>query len=122
MMAVDDGIDIVASKDNQYFHIQVKTSNGSNGAFTYKIAKERFLAKHSTKTFYICVIRHRVKSRYINDFAIFTSSELKRLIDSGFLNSTKDLSLQVKLNEQGEYILNNKKDITWSINNWSQIV
>ena len=39
LMAVDDGIDIVASKDNRYFHIQVKTATESevngNASFNY---------------------------------------------------------------------------------------
>lgn len=121
IMAVDDGIDIVASKGNQYFHIQVKTSNGSNDVFGFKVIKERFIAKHSAHTFYVCVLRRIMDNRYTNDFVIFTSSEIKRLIDSKFLNHTKDISLQVKINESGSYILNNKKDITWCINNWEQI-
>jgi len=121
MMAVDDGIDVVASKANQYFHIQVKTSNGSNGTFGFKVTKDRFVAKHSAHTFYVCVLRRITFNRYTNDFVIFTSSEIKRLIDSNFLNQDKDISLQVKINESGNYILNNKKDITWCINNWEQI-
>ncbi len=121
IMAVDDGIDVVASKDNQYFHIQVKTSNCSNGSYAYKISKDRFSVKHSTKTLYICVLRRLDNNRYVNDFAIFTSSELKRLIDSGFLNQKNDLSLQIKLSDKGEYLLNNKEEITWCINNWAQI-
>ncbi len=32
IMAVDDGIDIIASKNNKYFHIQVKTSVEQEGA------------------------------------------------------------------------------------------
>lgn len=121
IMAVDDGIDVVASKDNQYFHIQVKTSNGANGTYGFKVTRDRFNAKHSAHTFYVCVLRRITSNRYTNDFAIFTSSEIKRLIDSGFLNNSKDISLQIKINEVGVYMLNNKKDVTWCINNWFQI-
>lgn len=121
IMAVDDGIDVVASKDNQYFHIQVKTSNGSNGVFSFKVTKDRFIAKHSAHTFYVCVLRRIINNRYTNDFVIFTSSEIKRLIDSSFLSRSKDISLQVKIDDSGNYILNNRKDITWCINNWEQI-
>ncbi|MCP3940326.1 MAG: hypothetical protein GY710_02455, partial [Desulfobacteraceae bacterium] len=37
-MAVDDGIDVIAGKNNNYFHIQVKTSNPSaNNSFVFTI-------------------------------------------------------------------------------------
>jgi len=122
IMAVDDGIDVVASKENTYFHIQVKTSNVSNGAYSFKISKDRFDAKHSSQTFYICVLRRRDSGRYINDFAIFPSSELRRLVDSKFFKSTKDISMQIKISDKGEYILNNERDITLCVNKWDAIV
>ncbi|HEY1138300.1 MAG TPA: HTH domain-containing protein [Xanthomonadaceae bacterium] len=43
-MTVDDGIDIVASKNDSYFHIQVKTSNASaSNKFQFKITKRVWL-------------------------------------------------------------------------------
>ena len=56
-MAVDDGIDIVASKNNNYFHIQVKTANSTEKAgFGFTIKKSSFTAKDSFQTFYVFVI------------------------------------------------------------------
>jgi hypothetical protein len=53
-MTVDEGIDLIAEKQNNYFHIQVKTANPSeSGAFGFKIKKSSFKAKNAAQTFYI---------------------------------------------------------------------
>ncbi|THF55943.1 HTH domain-containing protein [Pseudothauera rhizosphaerae] len=58
LMAVDEGVDIVASKNNQYFHIQVKTSAlGANGKYTFFIKNSSFDANNGGKVFYILVMR-----------------------------------------------------------------
>lgn len=121
-MAVDDGIDIVASKNNHYFHIQVKTSNPSeNGSFLFSIKKSSFTAKDSFQTFYILVIRNKEEFRYSNDFLILPSSQVRQLIEVGVIKDGATFSLKVQKDNRGRFILNAKQDVTISINTFSQL-
>ena len=122
-MAVDDGIDIVASRDNSYFHIQVKTGNATVDDFaTFTISRKTFEAKHSHQTFYVLVLRRAGKARHSNDFVILPSSELKRLLDSKVLTSGEKISLRISVNDKCRFILNADHDVTDHVNRFDAIV
>jgi hypothetical protein len=122
-MAVDDGIDVIASKRNQYFHIQVKTANPSGaGGFRYTIKKSSYDAKHSGQTFYIFVLREYDTARYYNDYLILPSSQVRQLVQAGVITDSQTLSLNVQKDKRGKYILNAKQDVTISVNQFSQLV
>ena len=121
-MAVDDGIDVIAGKNNKYFHIQVKTSNQSDiGGFVFSIKKSSFVAKDSFQTFYIFVIRAMGDYRYYNDYLILPSSQIRQLIEVGIIKDSPSLSIRVQIDRQGRYILNAKQNVTISVNTFSQI-
>jgi hypothetical protein len=121
-MAVDDGIDVVASKESKYFHIQVKTSNSSDqGVFGFTIKKSSFVAKDSFQTFYILVIRDKDKHRYINDYVILTSHQIRQLVEVGVVADGASFSLRVHRDARGRFILNGKQDVTISVNTFSQL-
>lgn len=121
-MAVDDGIDVVASKDNKYFHIQVKASNiSANGGFSFEIKRTSFTAKDSSQTFYIFVTREKGEQRYFNDYLILPSNRIRQLIDTGVIKDGEKLSVRIKKDQRGRYILNAKEDVTISVNKFSQI-
>jgi len=124
LMAVDDGIDIVASKQNKYFHIQVKTANesGSNGVgqFAFQIKRAKFEEKHASDTFYILVVRRLRKSGYRTDFLIFPSNEIARLRDIGVINDKDALSLRV-VDEKEGFLLNGKENVNRCANAFSAI-
>ncbi len=120
-MAVDDGIDVVASKDNKYFHIQVKTSNSTeNSTFGFTIKKSSFTAKDSFQTFYIFVIREKDEHRYFNDYLILPSSQVRQLIEVGIIKDAQSLSVRIQRDSRGRYILNARQDVTISVNTFSQ--
>ena len=121
-MAVDDGIDVIAEKNNKVFHIQVKTSNPSEAeAFGFSIKKSSFVAKHSSQTFYIFVLRKHDASRYFNDYLILPSSQVKQLTAVEIIRDGQSLSIRIQKDTQGRYILNAKQDVTISVNTFSQI-
>lgn len=123
IMAVDDGIDIVASRGVAYFHIQVKTANEKNsGDYGFVIRKDRFLAKHSGSTYYVLVFRRRIGGRRFSEFIVLPSSDLRRMIDAGCVKSNDNLSLTVSFDETGRFWLNKTEDITRCLNAWGQIV
>ena len=121
-MAVDDGIDVIAGKNNKYFHIQVKTSNpAENGSFGFTIKRSSFTAKDSFQTFYIFVIREKDDYRYYNDYLILPSSQIRQLIEVGIIKDGQSLSIRIQKDKVGRYILNAKQDVTISVNTFSQI-
>ncbi len=121
-MAVDDGIDVVASKDNKYFHIQVKTANKSDqGGFLFTIKKSSFTAKDSFQTFYVFVMRELGEHRYFNDYLILPSSQIRQLVEVGVMKEGPSLSLRVQQDTRGRYMLNAKQDVTISVNTFSQL-
>lgn len=121
-MAVDDGIDIIASKNNVYFHIQVKTSNPSSvGTFSFNTKKSSFASKNSSQTFYVFVLRELDECRYFNDYLIMPSSQIKQLIEVGIIKDSPSLSMRIQKNKKGQYLLNAKQDMTISVNTFSQI-
>lgn len=120
-MAVDDGIDVVASRDNKYFHIQVKTSNSTESSgFVFTIKKSSFKAKESFQTFYIFVIREKDEHRYYNDYLILPSNQVRQYIEAGIIKDAQSLSVRVQKDSRGRYILNAKQDVTVSVNTFSQ--
>ena len=124
IMTVDDGIDIVASKDNHYFHIQVKTSSAKTkkDEFSFKIEQERFKQKFSGNTFYIFVMRRTDDSRYFNDFIVLSSPEVKSLIDRQIIKNSPNLSFRIKVEKPYKYMLNTKEDIAYSVNKFNRIM
>lgn len=122
IMTVDDGIDIVASKENNYFHIQVKTSNpGANNKYTFGINMRAFDAKDAANTFYILVLRLFENKKYSNDYIVISNSEIRRFIESGIVKSAEKLSLRIEIDRNGRFILNDGEDISWCRNRFDHI-
>lgn len=121
-MAVDDGIDVIASKDNRFFHIQVKTANPSEtGLYGFSIKKNSFVSKNDSQTFYIFVLRKQDKSRYYNDYLIMPSSQINQLVAVGIINDGQNFSIRIQKNKQGRYLLNGTQNVTIQVNSFSQI-
>lgn len=123
IMTVDDGIDIVASKKNNYFHIQVKTSsvNKEKDKFAFSVKRQKFKQKSSGNTFYIFVMRRSDKKRYFNDFVVLSRPEIKTFISRGIVKDAENLSFRIKMEQPGKYILNIKEDIADTVNKFNRI-
>ena len=117
-MTVDDGIDVVASKDEKYFHVQVKTANDRDGKYYATIKTSAF--QHSSNVFYVVVLRTLAKVRYVNDFVIFPSGDIRRWISQGVLKDSSSISL--RLVAEGHTLkLNDKIDVSVYRNDWDII-
>lgn len=119
LMSVDEGIDIVASKQNHYFHIQVKAAAESDkGRFSYKIKNSAFNTHHAANTFYILVMRRKGGA----DFAILPSSHLNNLRGLGVIGGANDLSITITSDEKRRlFRLNNTDDVSLYINRFDVI-
>jgi hypothetical protein len=118
-MTVDDGIDVVASREEKYFHIQVKTANSTDGKpFQAAIREKAF--RHSTSVFYIIVLRTPTALGFLNKYAIFPSSDIRRLITQGVLKDGSSISLRISIENQ-KYLLNGAIDISHHMNDFDSI-
>ena len=121
-MTVDDGIDIVASKGESYFHIQVKTANATAGSkFQFKVTKRAFGSKDAAATFYVLVLRICENSRNTCEYLILQSSEIRRLVDKGVVKDGESMNLSVERERGNRFLLNKAEDVTWSLNRFDNI-
>jgi len=122
LMTIDDGIDIVASKKLNYFHIQVKTSNATSaGKYRFTIKQKAFSAKDSATTYYILVLRCLENHKYTCDHLVIPSSEIRRLIEKAVIKNSESISLSVEKDKSGKYMLNGIEDMSWSLNRYDTI-
>ena len=121
-MTVDDGIDIVASKADSYFHIQVKTSNTSaQSKYHFKITKRAFGSKDAASTFYVLVMRLNEDARNICEYLVLPSSEIRRLVDKSVIRDGESMSIAVDRERGSRFILNGIEDVRWALNRFDNI-
>lgn len=120
VMAVDDGIDVVASKDNKYFHVQVKTAAEQDGGrFTFAIKYNSFKEHDSATMFYVFVLRRGLRNEYI----IIPSSYLRTLIAGGRISANPILSVTITADANGrKYVLNGSTDVSPYFGNFGGII
>ena len=116
LMIVDQGIDIVASKNNQYHHIQVKTaSKNAQGKFSFSIKSHIFEAHNSGSTYYVFVMREGNNSTY----AVIPSTHLNNLKHLGVIKGEQSLTVTITGDEKKRvFYINNKDNISLYINNF----
>ncbi|WP_415406982.1 hypothetical protein ACLHDG_00185 [Sulfurovum sp. CS9] len=118
MVTVDHGIDIIAAKDTNYFHIQVKTANEiGNKPYNFSIKKSSFNRYNNSKTFYIFVLRQQDKNRYFNDFVIISNNEIDNMIGFEIKETRDTYSFKIQ-KSKGQYELNGRRVI---VNDFSKI-
>lgn len=87
IMSVDVGMDIIATKDNKLFSLQVKTSNlHSTNSFIFDMRKVALERNYAGNVFYIFVMIHEDNSK---SSLILPSYKINELVDS---NAIKDIA------------------------------
>ena len=121
-MTVDDGIDIVASKSDSYFHIQVKTANASaQNKFQFRITKRAFGSKDASSTFYVLVMRVTEDSRNACEYLVLPSSEIRRLVDKSVVRDGEAMSISVDRERGNRFLLNSVEDVSWALNRFDNV-
>lgn len=96
-MLVDDGVDIVASKNNMFYLIQVKTSNiEEKGVVRFSIRTERFESFMGYNIRYILVARCIVSNIETNMYFIFNNSDIQRFVSEKLVLQTAN-GLNIKI-------------------------
>lgn len=126
-MMVDEGIDLVASKNNVFFYIQVKTKNvEQQNRFYFQIKQDRFDTFVGTQIRYILVARCLFKNEERNIFFTFTNNDIQRFIYKGLIpqpaENSKNLSIKIEFDQRtGKayiYDSKNKEDVSFNMNNF----
>ena len=121
LTSVDDGIDIIATKDKYTYYIQAKTGYYKNNKLQAKINLSQFEKHDSYRTFYIIVFRYREHGRYQNEYFIINSVELRKYLGDEVIKKEKlSTNVVIYISEDG-FLLNNKYNLKESLNNFDQI-
>lgn len=118
-MTVDNGIDVVASKDNKYFHIQVKTAAENEGRFSFSIKNGSFQLHHGSAMYYVFVLRRKLTNEYV----IIPSTHLQVLISGGKISPGPTLSITISVDPHGrKYTLNGQTNVDVFVGNFGGII
>lgn len=122
LMAVDTGIDILATKGNEVFNIQVKTRNISktHKAFFFNLRIASFERHNAGRTFYIFVLKAKSKL----DFLILPLHELERSIEQEFIHVVgkgKLYRITVRRRQGKIYLGRRENNISYYLNRWDII-
>lgn len=127
-MMVDEGIDLVASKNNVFYYIQVKTKNvEQQNRFYFQIKQDRFDTFVGTQIRYILVARCSFNEEERNIFFTFTNNDIQRFMYKGLIpepsEGSKNLSIKIEYDQRTgkAFMYDNKvrEDISFNMNNFN---
>jgi len=120
IMNVDEGLDIVATKDSKLFNIQVKTSNENKFGLHISDIRISSFEKHNTNnTYYIFVLRGKATK-----FLVLPYHEIQKNIDLVnilVINKNTRYRVNIRMKEGKVYLGNKDNEVSYYINNWELI-
>ncbi|MBU0488233.1 MAG: hypothetical protein KKA07_08490 [Bacteroidetes bacterium] len=106
MVAIDEGIDVIAFKDEKVFNIQVKTRTYKSSAVSFTIDYDKHKTNSELKVFYVVVIRYKPKrdQRVRSEFLVFHPRDIDNIFRDSIQKKEK-LKFRISI-EDGSFILN----------------
>ena len=122
LMSVDVGVDIVATKDNETFNIQIKTRNISkkHAAFYFNLRIASFERHNAGRTFYIFILRENSKL----DYLILPLHQVEKSIEEEFIHivgNGKLYRITIKKRDGKVYLGRRENDVSYYVNHWDII-
>ena len=121
ILSVDEGIDIVAIKEDKLYNIQVKTANGKSGKYVAGTNVSSYQRNNAGNTFYVFVLREKNEEKYV--ILPFTEMQkniaLKNILT---VDKGKRYRANFTLRDGKMFLGNLKNDITFFVDNWGLIV
>ena len=118
-MSVDIGVDIVATRENRLYGIQVKTARLNKfNTYVFDVRKVSFERHNSGSTFYIFVLHSEKKT----NFLILPYFEIeKKVHDKAILEVGQGLRyrINIKLRNNSVYLGTLDHEMNYFLNNWS---
>lgn len=119
VMSVDHGIDIVATKNDKLYNIQVKTANEKYGKYVSDININSYHRHNLSNTFYIFVLRGKN-----TNFLILPYVEAQKNIDQKnilIVDKSKRYRSNIILRDERIFLGKLSNDVTYYNNNWDLI-
>jgi Holliday junction resolvase-like predicted endonuclease len=121
IMSVDVGMDIIATKNNKLFSIQVKTANANDyDTYNFDVRKVSFERDYAGNTFYVFVLRSKAKT----DYLILPLNEMeKKLAEKAihYVQSYKKYRVKIDIREGKIFLGNRNHAMDYYLNNWEVI-
>ncbi len=121
IMSVDVGMDIVATKENQLFSIQVKTANLNKfDTYVFDVRKVSFERHNSGNIYYVFVLHSEKK----NNFLVLPLLEMEKKVHEKAILEVghgKRYRVNIKFRGSSVYLGSKAHDMSYFLNNWSLI-
>lgn len=121
IMSVDVGMDIIATKDERLFSIQVKTANINKfNTYVFDVRKVSFERHNSGNIFYIFVLHGKKKDNYL----ILPLLEMEKKVHKKALLEVgrgKRYRVNIKIRDKKVYLGNKSHEVSYYLNNWQLI-
>jgi hypothetical protein len=121
IMSVDVGMDIIATKENKLFSIQVKTANISAlNVYNFDVRKVSFERHDSGNIYYVFVLRGKNESNYL----ILPYHEMEKKVYEGsilYVENGKKYRVVIKFREGNIYLGNMQHEMNYYLNNWNLV-
>lgn len=118
IMSVDVGLDIVATKKNKMYGVQVKTSNLNRfNTYVFDVRKISFERHSASNVFYIFVL-HGAKD---DNFLILPYHEMEKKVHENAILEIcqgKRYRINIKFREGNIYLGNMEHEMNYYLNNW----
>ena len=120
-MLVDEGIDVVAIRNERTYYIQVKTVTLKSTGFAVKINEKSFTKYCNNNCYYIVVIRTATKKNVpINQYLVMTADDIKTWINTQIIKvSGNDINLS--FNQKEGHIFIKDELVDSKLNNFGRI-
>ncbi len=117
LLSVDEGIDLIAKKNNKFFYVQVKTANKSKvHRYNFNIRVTAFEKNYSESTFYIFVLKEKDSHKFI----ILSHQIINEFIKDKIIRKiVKGKYYLVPLRQEKNKIFLRNKDLSEYVNNWN---
>jgi hypothetical protein len=120
-MNVDEGLDIVATKEGKLFNIQVKTSNENRfNRYVSDIRATSFEKHNTSNTFYIFILRGKNDTRFL----IFPYNEMQKFLDQKTIlsvNKKTRYRVNISLRDGKIYLGNQNNEVSYYLSKWNLI-
>ena len=121
IMSVDVGMDIIATKNNKLFSIQVKTANANDfDTYNFDVRKVSFEKDYAGNTFYVFILRGKEKT----EFLILPLNEMEKKLSEKailFIQTYKKYRVKIDKREGNIYLGNKQHQMNYYLNNWKVI-
>lgn len=121
IMSVDKGIDIIATKNNKLYSIQVKTANANDyNTYNFDVRKVSFEREYAGNTFYVFVLKGREKT----NFLILPLSEMEKKVAEKAIHDIKSYEkyrVKIDIRDDKIYLGNRNHEMNYYLDRWEVI-